>query len=192
MVAGWYRYISEWRLHVNGTIKPRFGFSAVQNACVCNIHHHHVYWRLDFDVETTTNLVEEYNNPPIFAGNNWHQKSFEIRRLKDPARNRKWKISNPATGAAYELRPGSNDGVADAFGVGDFWVVRYHGGTEIDDGVGFTTIPSAAMAHIDNFVNGEPTANQDVVVWYGAHFTHDFHQTAVGHIVGPDLVCVHW
>ena len=28
MEAGWYRYISEWRLHVNGTIKPRFGFAA--------------------------------------------------------------------------------------------------------------------------------------------------------------------
>jgi Cu2+-containing amine oxidase len=50
MQAGWYRYISEWRLHVNGTIKPRFGFGAVNNSCVCNAHHHHVYWRLNFDV----------------------------------------------------------------------------------------------------------------------------------------------
>ena len=28
MEAGWYRYVSEWRLHTDGTIKPRFGFSA--------------------------------------------------------------------------------------------------------------------------------------------------------------------
>ena len=50
MEAGWYRYIIEWRLHVNGTIKPRFGFGAVNNSCVYNPHHHQVYWRLNFDV----------------------------------------------------------------------------------------------------------------------------------------------
>ena len=40
MEAGWYRYISEWRLHSNGTIKPSFGFSTVDNSCFCNPHHH--------------------------------------------------------------------------------------------------------------------------------------------------------
>src|SRR5204863_7411762 len=29
MIAGWYRYISEWRFHVNGRLRPRFGFGAV-------------------------------------------------------------------------------------------------------------------------------------------------------------------
>ncbi|MBA2533407.1 MAG: hypothetical protein H0V21_00180, partial [Rubrobacter sp.] len=53
--AGWYRYVSQWRLHDDGTIRPRFGFSAVRNACVCNVHHHHVYWRFDFDIGTAEN-----------------------------------------------------------------------------------------------------------------------------------------
>jgi hypothetical protein len=35
--AGWYRYISEWRLHINGTIKPRFEFGAVNNSCVVTL-----------------------------------------------------------------------------------------------------------------------------------------------------------
>ena len=30
MQAGWYRYISQWRLHTDGTIRPRFGFSATR------------------------------------------------------------------------------------------------------------------------------------------------------------------
>ena len=34
--AGWYRYVSSWRLHADGTIRPRFGFGAVENSCVCN------------------------------------------------------------------------------------------------------------------------------------------------------------
>jgi hypothetical protein len=38
-------------------------------------------------------------------------------------------------------------------------------------------------------------SDHDVVVWYGAHFTHDVqHDGAAqqGHIVGPDLVPVNW
>src|SRR5215210_6319679 len=67
MEAGWYRYISEWRLHTDGTIRPRFGFSAVTDSCVCNVHHHHVYWRLDFDIVTAeNNVVREFNSPPLF------------------------------------------------------------------------------------------------------------------------------
>src|SRR5829696_4521183 len=70
--AGYYRYISEWRLHDDGTISPRFGFSAVENPCVCEVHHHHVYWRFDFDILAEgNNVVWEYNSPPI-TSSNWH------------------------------------------------------------------------------------------------------------------------
>ena len=50
MQAGWYRYVSEWRLHANGTIRPRFGFGATSSSCVCTKHYHHAFWRLDFDL----------------------------------------------------------------------------------------------------------------------------------------------
>jgi hypothetical protein len=31
--------------------------------------------------------------------------------------------------------------------------------------------------------------NEDIVIWYAAHFTHDTaHDDATGHIVGPDLI----
>src|SRR2546426_772296 len=49
--ADWYRYLSQWRFDANGTIRPRFGFTARKMPCVCHIHHHHVYWRLDFDIQ---------------------------------------------------------------------------------------------------------------------------------------------
>jgi len=152
MEAGWYRYVSEWRFHSNGTILPRFGFGAVQNSCVCNLHHHHVYWRFDFDIETPgNNLVQEYNDPILVGNSHWHKKTFEIRRPKDPSRKRKWKVSNSSTGGT----------------------------------------PDQCKAHIDNFINGEGVANQDVVIWYAAHFTHDVH-VETGHIVGPTLSCVKW
>ena len=189
MEAGWYRYVSEWRLHADGTIRPRFGFSAVDSSsCVCRRHHHHAYWRLDFDIRTAGgNRVREFNDPPL-GGSNWHTKSWEIRRYNDAARNRRWLVENVATGEGYELIPGATDGTAlgDAFARGDLWVLRYRG-SELDDGVVAT---SPCEADLDRFVNGEAVSNHDVVLWYAAHFTHS--PGDHGHIIGPDLRPVNW
>jgi len=186
MQAGWYRYVSEWRLHVDGTIRPRFKFGAVNNSCVCNLHHHHVYWRFDFDVRTFfDNVVREYNNPPIIGNSNFHTKYYEIRRLRDSAHQRHWQVENADTGEGYAIIPGANDGTADTFGVGDVWVLRYHG-NELDDG------QVTAPANLDQFVNGEPVYKQDVVIWYAAHFTHDVHNEGINHVVGPDLQPLNW
>lgn len=200
MHAGWYRYVSEWRLASDGTIRPRFGFSAIASSCVCNVHHHHAYWRFDFDIGTAgNNQVREFNDPclPGFCPSNWHDKTFEIMRPRDPARKRKWKVENLSTHDAYEIIPGPHDGVATAspdwpFGEGDVWILRYHG-NEIDDGVVATGPPYEAG--IGPWVNGESIKGQDVVIWYGAHFTHDVQGEPPGvhgHKVGPDLKLVKW
>lgn len=186
MQAGWYRYVSEWRFHVNGTIRPRFGFGAVYNSCVCNIHHHHVYWRFDFDIRTAfDNVVREYNNPPIIGNSNFHTKYYEIRRLRDANHQRHWQVENADTGEGYTIIPGANDGTADNFGIGDVWVLRYHG-NELDDG------QMTAPANLDQFINGEPVYKQDVVIWYAAHFTHDVHNEGINHVVGPELEPLNW
>lgn len=198
MEADWYRYVSEWRLHADGTIRPRFGFSAVSGSCVCNVHHHHPYWRLDFDIQTAgNNRVREYNDPPLVGSSNWHNKSYEIQRPRDPARNRKWRVENASTGAGYDIIPGADDGVATAspdwpFPKGDVWILRYRG-SEIDDGS--VAIGPPFEAGLDAWVNGESLQNTDVVIWYGAHFTHDVaHESpgSHGHIVGPVLKPVNW
>ncbi|MDQ5816880.1 MAG: hypothetical protein M3334_00680 [Actinomycetota bacterium] len=194
--AGWYRYVSRWRFHDDGTIRPRFGFSAVQNACVCNVHHH-VYWRLDFDIGTAeNNEVREFNSPPIFPPDNWHTFQFEARRRRKPDLSRRWQVRNTQTGDAYDLIPGADDGTADAFGRRDVWILRFNEG-QIDDGI--SAAPSQAgesqlnaPTNIGSFVNGESIVSRDVVVWYAAHFTHDVHEEEVGHIVGPILRPAQW
>jgi Cu2+-containing amine oxidase len=189
MQAGWYRYVSEWRLHSNGTIRPRFGFDATSSSCVCNRHHHHVYWRLDFDIETAgNNLIREFNNPPISPGTNWHTKPYEIRRLRSPAHNRRWRVENASSGRGYTIVPGQGDGTAagDSYAKGDLWFLRYHPG-EIDDHP-----ITATEIQIDKYKNGEPLVNRDVVVWYGAHFTHDPSGPHVSHVVGPNLHPHEW
>jgi hypothetical protein len=191
--AGWYRYISDWRLRNDGSIGPRFGFAGTLNPCTCQVHTHHAYWRLDFDIMTAgNNVVEEYNNPPIIGSSNWHTKRFEIRRPRDAGHQRRWRVRNKGTFRGYSILPGGHDGTADAYGVGDLWVLRYHG-NEIDDGQGFTSDPALSRAAIDKFVNGESVDGRDVVIWYAGHFSHDeAHPDPAGHVVGPELVPFNW
>ena len=189
--AGWYRYVSRWHLAADGTIRARFGFGAVQNSCVCNKHFHHAYWRLNFDIGAAArNRVGEWNDAPGPAPGSWRTLRFEQRRPKAPAWKRKWRVINTQSLAGYEIRPGANDGVADPWGVGDLWVVRFRA-DQVDD----SAVATDQRAAIDAFVNGERVDDHDVVVWYAAHFTHDVHaeeHNGGGHIVGPDLVPFAW
>ncbi len=198
MEAGWYRYISEWRFGMDGTIRPRFGFAAVESQCVCNVHHHHVYWRFDFDIQTARhNRVQEFNDPPLSGQSKWQTTKFEVRRHRDPARHRKWRVENTRTRSGYEIIPRPDDGVAlsgpDApFGRGDLWILRYHD-NEIDDGS--VAIGPPYQAQLDQWVNGESVSDDDVVIWYAGHFSHDvteMHAADHGHILGPDLRPVRW
>ena len=101
--AGWYRYVSEWRLHVDGTISPRFAFDAVSSSCVCNKHHHHVYWRLDFDIRTAAgNRVLEFNDPPLAGTRKWQTLPYETMRLRSPAHKRRWRVAQPDRVPALE------------------------------------------------------------------------------------------
>jgi hypothetical protein len=188
--AGWYRYVSEWRLHADGTIRPRFGFAAVSSSCVCKKHFHHVYWRFDFDIGTPgRNRVREFNDPPLTSGGpQWHTIRFETKRMRPPRHKRRWRVEN-AAGRAYAIRPGANDRTAagDAYAKGDLWILRYRPG-QIDD------YPiTATEAELDKLVNHESVVDQDVVVWYAAHFTHDVQShSGVGHVIGPELVPINW
>jgi hypothetical protein len=191
--AGWYRYISDWRLRNDGSIGPRFGFAATANPCTCHVHTHHAYWRLDFDVVTAgNNVVEEYNNPPIIGSSSWHTKKFEIRRQRDAAHQRHWRVRNRGSFQGYSIEPGAHDGVPDPYGIGDVWVLRYHG-NEIDDGQGFTSDPTLSRTGLDKFISGESVDGQDVALWYAGHFRHDErHPDPAGHIVGPELRPFSW
>jgi hypothetical protein len=202
--AGWYRYIHEWRLDSDGTIRPRYGFGATVSSCVCSIHHHHVYWRFDFDINTP----DKNGVFPVVEGAWWQPPAIategQFYRLQS---TNAWLVKNLASGEGYKIVPG-NDGTAFndpyAYGKGDVWVLQYHSSgsnpTELDDP------NTSTAANIDAWVNGESVVNQDIVVWYGAHFDHtdggngvldvvDTHNVDIlsgSHVVGPDLIPVSW
>ena len=70
--------------------------------------------------------------------------------------------------------------------MGDLWALRWRPG-EIDD----EPSPDTRI-HLHPFNNREPIDGEDVVVWYGAHFTHDVRGPEVSHVVGPKLVPHNW
>jgi len=205
MQAGWYRYIMEWRFANDGTIRPRYGFGATNNSCVCSAHNHHIYWRLDFDIVSPTNKVFQVERGRKFL----QPITTETRRNKSLQTNRSLLIQNSNGNEAYILVPNITDGLVDTFGVNDFWVLRYKnvpGGTnvqnEIDDGVNCFTCTTAYI-QINPFVNDESVENQDVVVWYGAHFNHSDGENLLNpsrsptilsgsHVVGPDIRPIRW
>lgn len=183
--ASWYRYLSRWTFTDRGVIKPRFGFGAVQNSCVCNIHTHHVYWRLDFDINTAVNNRVIENLP----GGNVDLKSEAMRARVDRL-NQTWTILNSVSGESVVLRPGPWDGNFDKYGKGDIWLLL-NKSNEIDDGVACTTC-AASTINLAPFTNGEGILDQDVVVWYGAHFNHINGNVACGTAAGPDIEVKQW
>jgi hypothetical protein len=177
MQAGWYRYIQKWIFHLDGTIEPRFGFTAINDYCTTKPHNHHVYWRFDFDIDGFPNdMVEERNTI-------WSPKILEFNRNYAPLFGRSWRVRDKVTGRGYLVIPGPTDGVADAWAVADVWALLYRFG-EIDDG-GATSGPNGNAAHMSNYVNGENINGRDVVLW--AHAMNR-HATGIGcHFVGPTL-----
>jgi hypothetical protein len=203
--AGWYRYIMEWRFANDGTIRPRYGFGATDNSCVCFVHHHHVYWRFDFDIVQPNNKIFNVERGRKFLT----PISTELKELRNYQTNRSLLIQNSAGDEAYLLVPNLSDGKTDTYGVSDLWVLRYKnvvGGTavqnEIDDGINCTTCASSFI-QIDPFINNESVVDQDLVVWYGGHFIHSDGANLLdpdrsglvlsgAHVVGPDIRPVRW
>ncbi len=191
--AGWYRYISEYRFHADGTIQPRFGMGAVQNGCTCNGHLHHVYWRFDFDINTASaNRILETRGREFNA----FAVPFEGKRYREKTRQT-WIIDNSKTGDAWTLSSNDNDGTAtgDAYGRGDLWFLSYSA-SEFED----SAVRTNTQANLDAFVSNQKLNNTDVVVWYGAHINHNrgmfnrYHDHSISGplVAGPDIKPLRW
>lgn len=199
MAAGWYRYVSDWRLRDDGTIGARFGFAGTRNPRTCMRHQHHVYWRFDFDINGSAQDVFQVRRMVVPPGGGpirleWRPIVRETQFKRNVATQRGYRVIDKATGSGYRIVPSSGDGTADSYGVSDMWVLRYHA-DEIDDGVSVVGgTPAQTQTQLARYVSGESVDGEDVVVWYAGHFIHDEHHPnpSQGHIIGPNLVPHAW
>lgn len=82
--AGWYRYVCEWWLRDDGVIKPRFGFAGTRNPRTCMRHQHHVYWRLDLDIDGAKGEVVEQRGRIVAGQPVWQPIVRETERRRGP------------------------------------------------------------------------------------------------------------
>jgi hypothetical protein len=193
-----YKVEQRWTFWDDGQVNP--GFNAMRFNHCHDLDRFHVYWRLDFDIDTPgNNLALEYNSytGDLGWGNGWQPLTSEISRLQGPHTGpvwRSWMVLNKASGRGYIIWPGDYDGTgaSDPFSNRDIWVVRYrasedrHGnqGDAHTDGLeeylggpsGIETGPYRTRESIDG---------QDVVVWY---CRHDDTVPSYGWWGGPSLL----
>ena len=198
MNAGWYRYIMEWRFALDGTIRPRYGFGAINNSCVCAAHNHHVYWRFDFDIVSPVNNIYQVEGGGTFS----QLIENETTRLRNFSVNRSFLIQNSTSDEAYLLQPNLTDQTTDAYGGGDVWFLRYQAGAggepaELDDP------NTSTAANLTPWLNNESLSNQDSVIWYAGHFLHSDNGASINpdrsgnvlsgeFVIGPDIRPLRW
>ena len=187
--AGWYRYVHKWTFYEFGQIVPEFGFEGTQNACTCNTHIHHPYWRFDFDIEGSGSdeMYEfasfSYKNTEFGSPRNFSSGSIAVAAVQDKV-----------TLNYVNIYVGPNDGTVKTaalsqggFAVNDWWGFAYNSAEQYD-GVSLVQGTDAQIKpQINNWITGENVNGADIVLWYGAHFMHDVSQTIPSHYVGPTL-----
>jgi subtilisin-like proprotein convertase family protein len=186
----------EWRLHLNGTIEPVFGFGATLNSCTCNEHYHHAYWRFEWAVDAVSNGTTDDPATGICtlerrrAGtqNTYDPITTEGTFLRSPTGwdNDYFRVKNPLTGNGYLIQPGEVDGHAtnDTYAKFDFAALALNS-SQINDPNGDTSI------NIQPWISGESLGGtKRLVTWYHATYDHDDPGGAgeACELAGPKLV----
>ncbi|CAN5580532.1 hypothetical protein BH23BAC4_BH23BAC4_06550 [soil metagenome] len=185
MQAGWYRYRMFWIFHRNGRIEPRYSYTAATNVCTGGAHRHHVYWRLDFDIETASNnAVMEFT-----ADQPEGRRLLTEQRLYSgpPQAETNWLIFNTQSELGYRLTPGSYDLQLppDTFSDADGYVLRYQAGAtgplELDDA------GNQCAINFSSLLNNESINDTDIVFWYRGGAYHEPNDPWHCDMVGPTI-----
>jgi hypothetical protein len=166
----------------------------------------------DNSAQIAADALSFHENPPTYsdatpnAAPGGQDQATERRRYREHSAGHSYRILNTVNPAEYvTLYANAADGRTNRFTAGDpfnqngfadgdVWFLRWHGSSEIHDGVrGITGTDALVKPRIDNWVNGEAINQQDLVLWYGAHFWHDDEHghTPANPYVGPTIL-INW
>jgi primary-amine oxidase len=194
---GGYFYIHRWKFRDDGVLMPEVGLTGPvqhiskgdsneygslvgKNKTYAPSHVHNIYFCLDFDIDGTENVVEEFNyqqDAPgsISAKHSWTTLKKETGRTTSADNFRFWRVVNPKSKnnhglpRSYELVPGGNGKFfgtdKEKFAHAQFWVTKHHPKEHPVD-----TRPLATI--LPSYLNDEDIENQNVVVWYVLNIHH--------------------
>jgi hypothetical protein len=184
---GEYHIYQVWYLSEDGELRPVVHIRGLS----CNTNHvHHVYWRLDFDIDgNALDQVFRYdtNAPDAGWGRGWHKYTNEVNDTKLSATKRTWLVRDQPTGHGVWIFPGTDYGpitdestVRDAFSDIDV-AVRHNKRLEDEPW------PFGARGELA-YDDGEGIQEQDIVFWYIAHLPHPAVMGATKWLaIGPTL-----
>jgi Cu2+-containing amine oxidase len=180
--CGWYQYVHRWEFDRDGNIHPAIAMGGKLNHYgPSKAHVHHMYFRIDLDIQTfPTNLAEEFNHNSFddipTAGDQWKLITQQQKLFANPATARKWRVRDTLAKNAlgqhksYDIEVPQTAG-PDGFSTGDAWVTVYRGDT-VQQGEGVDVHDTAleqtyAKGNLDT-INGS-----DIVLWVAVHSHHE-------------------
>jgi hypothetical protein len=176
-LIGQYDMIQMWFLSSEGHYQARLLARGLQ----CQIDHgHHVYWRLDFDLDGSGGdeaFLHQASFPDVGYGPGWYRYSNEFDSRWNPADGPTWFARDSQTFLGADVWPGSSDEPRDAFSDKNAGIRRYHGAE-------LGPWQFGPWGHL-GFNDGESVISQDNILWYVGHFYHaaadsEFHWDVVG------------
>ena len=168
---GEYHLYQAWHFSEDGEVRPVLHSRGLS----CNTdHHHHAYWRLDFDVNGNgldQVFVQDRGGLDQGWGPGWRKYTNERNDVKSPATQRVWFVRDQPTGHGVWILPGDgylplkDDGERDAFSDLDVAIRRASPAEDLPWTFG-------ARGQLGYDEDNQGVQEQDVVVWYVAHLPH--------------------
>jgi hypothetical protein len=180
--CGWYQYVHRWEFDSDGVIHPKVAMGGALNPNAPDkAHAHHMYFRIDLDIDGFPSDVFEifthnsFNDP---GGDDWKPLASQMKLLGDPSVARKWRVRDALSKNALGQHRGYDIDVPqtagrDKYSTGDVWVTVYRGdhvqqGEDVGADCTDKVLESVyAVGPLDT-VNGN-----DIVVWVVVRAHHE-------------------
>jgi hypothetical protein len=185
--SGWYQYVQHWKFDGYGEIHAELGMGgALHPVNADKAHVHHMYFRLDFDVDGSERQFFDVFSHGGFddtsTGDRWQVQPTQGKHLLDPSSARKFRVraARPRGGTdnmspGYEIEVPAQAGM-DSHSTGDIWAATYRRGIAgpLEEG---ETVGNAACndLELDQFATGplNSRTGSDVVLWVVVRHHHE-------------------
>lgn len=180
--CGWYQYVHSWEFDSDGNIHPRVAMGGALNPYARDkAHVHHMYFRVDLDIDGFPSDVFELFNHDHFndpGGDHWDVLNAQGKLLADPTRARRWRVRDAKSknalgehrGYAIEVPQAAG---RDQYSTGDVWVTVYRGdGTQQGEDVG-ADCTDKVLESVYAAGPLDTAAGEDIVFWVVARAHHE-------------------
>jgi hypothetical protein len=181
--CGWYQYVHRWEFDATGVITPQLGMGGALNPFAKDkAHVHHMYFRIDLDIDGWGADVFEVFDHDGFddpAGDAWKLVSNQGKLTTDPSKARKFRIHDVKSASAkgdlrgYEIELPQGTG-KDEHSTGDLWVTIYRGDS-VEQGSEVAT-SGCTDAELEKLYATGPldtTNGSDIVLWACVRHHHE-------------------